>query len=356
MIFRQLMDPESSTYTYLLADSDSREAVLIDTVFEQVNRDTALLKELGLSLRYTLDTHVHADHVTGAWLHRERSGSAIVISKASGAEGADRYVQQGDTIAFGSRHVSVRSTPGHTNGCVTYVLDDETRAFTGDALLIRGAGRTDFQEGDAATLFRSVHEQLFTLPDACELYPGHDYRGLTATSVAEEKAFNTRLGGELNEQDFVGYMNNLGLPHPKKIDEAVPANLRCGKPPPGQTPAPCPEWAPLKLTFAGVWEIDPLVLQERQSEFQIIDVREPDEFNGPLGHIKDAQLIPLSSLESEAAALDADKPIVAVCRAGGRSAQANVILKKAGFSCFANLSGGMLRWRSLGLPAEGGEQ
>jgi sulfur dioxygenase len=355
MIFRQLMDLESSTYTYLLADVTTREAVLIDTVFEQVNRDTALLSELGLTLKYTLDTHVHADHVSGAWLHRERSGSQIVFADVSGAEGADVYVQHGDSINIGPRRLSVRATPGHTNGCVTYVLDDETCAFTGDALLIRGAGRTDFQEGNPATLYRSVHLQLFTLPDDCQLYPGHDYRGLTSTSVGEEKSFNTRLGGERSESDFVGYMNNLGLPHPKKLAEAVPANLNCGKPVSGQTPAPCPDWAPLQLTFAGIWEIDSQILQEQQREFQVIDVREPGEFIGPLGHIKQAIPIPLGALAKQAKNLDPDKPIVTVCRAGGRSAQANVILQKAGFSCFASLAGGMLRWRSLGLAVEGGE-
>ena len=355
MIFRQLMDLQSSTYTYLLGDKHTRQAVLVDTVFEQAGRDAALLAEFGLTLKYTVDTHVHADHVTGAWLHRARSGSQIVVAKASGASGADVYVQQGDLIPFGGRHLSVRATPGHTNGCVTYVLDDQSQAFTGDALLIRGAGRTDFQEGDAATLYRSVHGQLFTLPDDCELYPAHDYRGLTATSVAEEKRFNTRLGGELSESDFVGYMNNLNLPHPKQIDAAVPANLRCGEPANGEVPPDSPAWAPLRLTFAGIWEIDPRWLEEHLSEVQVLDVREPDEFNGPLGRIPGAKLIPLGNLPAATDKLSAERPIVTVCRAGGRSAQATVILDKAGLSKHANLPGGMLRWRALGLRTEGGE-
>ena len=183
MIFRQLMDPVSSTYTYLLADSG--EAVLIDPVFERVRRDSALLHELDLTLRYTMETHVHADHVTGAWAHRQRCGSQIAVAVVAGAQGADVHLVPGDQVHFGKRYLSVRATPGHTNGCVTYVLDDESMAFTGDALLIRGAGRTDFQEGDAATLYRSVHSQIFSLPDHCVLYPGHDYRGITASSVAE---------------------------------------------------------------------------------------------------------------------------------------------------------------------------
>src|SRR5690606_4150125 len=187
MIFRQLFDPQSSTYTYLLADLHSRQAILVDPVFEQALRDAALIEELGLKLRWTLETHVHADHVTAAWVLRERFGSRIALSAASGAEGADRLLRHGDRIEVGRRWLEVRATPGHTDGCVTYVLDDGKAALTGDALLIRGCGRTDFQQGSAEALYRSVHEQIFSLPDDCMLYPGHDYRGLTVTSVGEEK-------------------------------------------------------------------------------------------------------------------------------------------------------------------------
>ena len=154
LIFRQLFDQQSSTYTYLLADPGSHEAVLIDPVFDQARRDRALIKELGLKLLWTLETHVHADHVTGAWLHRQRLGSRIAISAASGAEGADRTLAQGDRIEFGRRSLEARATPGHTNGCMTYVLDDRSMAFTGDAVLIRGCGRTDFQQGSAHALYR----------------------------------------------------------------------------------------------------------------------------------------------------------------------------------------------------------
>src|SRR5438477_13053038 len=230
MICRQLFDPQSSTYTYLLADPATREALLIDPVFEQARRDIALVEELGMKLAWTLETHVHADHVTGAWLLKQRLGSRIAVSKASGAEGADRYLAAGETIAIGKRTLEARATPGHTSGCTTYVLDDRSMAFTGDALLIRGCGRTDFQEGDAGTLFRSVRAQIFSLPEGCTLYPGHDYRGLTATSVGEEKLYNPRLAEGILEQDFVGYMKHLGLPHPKQMEVAVPANLKCGQP------------------------------------------------------------------------------------------------------------------------------
>ena len=229
-VFRQLFDPQSSTYTYLLGDRVGGEAVLIDPVFEQVRRDAALIDELGLRLIATLETHVHADHVTGAWLLRQRKGSKIMLSAASKAEGADRYLVQDDVVAFGSRRLLVRATPGHTDGCLTYVLDDQSMAFTGDCLLIRGSGRTDFQQGDPATMYRSVHDHIFSLPPDCLLYPAHDYRGLTVTSVAEERRFNPRLGGEIAVGDFTGYMRNMRLAHPKLIDVAVPANLRCGRP------------------------------------------------------------------------------------------------------------------------------
>jgi sulfur dioxygenase len=353
LVFRQLFDPTSSTYTYLLADSGSTEAVLIDPVFEHVRRDSALVRELGLRLVATLETHVHADHVTGAWLLRERCGSRIALAATAAAEGADRYLAHGDRVAFGPRHLEVRATPGHTNGCLTYVLDDHRAAFTGDALLIRGCGRSDFQQGNPATLFHSVREQILSLPPACLLYPGHDYRGLTVTSVAEELRFNTRLGGELNESDFVGYMKNLGLPHPKLMDVAVPANLRCGRPAGDGALPDEPAWAPLAFTFGGVWEIEPATLAERLDEVQVLDVREPAEFNDALGHIPGARLVPLAEVAAAVPTLDRERAVVTVCRAGGRSAQASQVLSRAGLPRVANLAGGMLRWRAEGLAVEG---
>jgi sulfur dioxygenase len=356
LVFRQLADLQSSTYTYLLADGDSRDAVLIDPVFEQMHRDAALIGELGLALRSTLDTHVHADHVTAASILRQRLGSAIAVGARSGAHGADRYLAQGDRVAFGKRYLAVRETPGHTAGCLTYVLDDERMAFTGDCLLVRGCGRTDFQGGDAHTMYRAIHQQIFTLPEDCLLYPAHDYRGITATTVAEERRFNPRLGGNLSEGDFTGYMQNLHLPHPKHIDVAVPANLRCGRPESSEGALADPVWAPLAFTFAGFWEIQPQWVEEHLQELQVVDVREPEEFNGPLGHIPGAVLSPLGKLAERTGGFSLEKPIVAVCRAGGRSAQATVILQRAGFAKVANLAGGMLRWRVQGLRVEGGAE
>ena len=352
--FRQLFDQESSTYTYLLGDDERHAAILIDPVFEQARRDLALVKELDLELVAVLDTHCHADHVTSAWLLQQRTGCKIAIADGAGVAGADIYLKHRDRVSFGNRHVEVRETPGHTDGCLTFVLDDESMAFTGDALLIRGCGRTDFQQGSAAGLYRSIRTQIFALPDSCRLYPAHDYNGLTVTSVAEEKRFNPRLGGQISETDFVGYMNNLGLPHPKKIDVAVPANLRCGRPDDDQLPDAGPDWAPLTYTFAGLWELDPRWLEEHRERVHVVDVREPEEFSGPLGHIAGATLLPLGTLAAHAAELPSDKPLVIVCRAGGRSAQAIVILRRVGITNAVNLAGGMLRWRAQGCPVIGG--
>ncbi|MEW5862568.1 MAG: MBL fold metallo-hydrolase [Pseudomonadota bacterium] len=353
MIFRQLFDPQSATYTYLLADSATLEAVLIDPVFEQARRDAALAAELGVKLVWTLETHVHADHVTGAWLLRRRLGSRIALGAKTGAEGADRLLAHGERIEFGRRYLVALETPGHTAGCLSYVLDNETMVFTGDTLLIRGCGRTDFQSGDARRLYRSVRDRLFALPGTCLVYPAHDYRGLTCSSIAEEKRFNPRLGEAVAEDDFVGYMTHLGLPHPKQMEVAVPANLRCGRPEKQAAFDDEPDWAPLVFTFAGIWEVHPEWLEENLDRVQVVDVREPSEFNGPLGHIPGAKLIPLGTLAQRAKELVGAKPVVTVCRSGARSAQATVLLRQHGITRAANLAGGMLRWRALGYRAEG---
>lgn len=353
MLFRQLLDARSSTWTYLLADERSREAVLIDPVWEQLGRDAALLRELGLTLRFTLETHVHADHVTSAWLFKERFGSRIVVSAASGAEGIDVPVRDGDTVRFGTESLEVRATPGHTSGCVAYVTPDRRMAFTGDTLMIRSAGRTDFQQGDARAMYRSVREKLFTLPDTCAVYPAHDYQGRTSTTVGEEKAHNPRLAAERSEEDFVGTMANLGLPHPKQMDIAVPANLKCGRPDPVATGLAAPaeaDWGPVTRTYAGVPQIEPEWVEEHLGAVHVLDVRESAEFGGELGHIRGAQLLPLGDLRAKLGEIPKDRPVVAVCRSGGRSAQASLILEKEGWARVANLAGGMIRWRSLGLP------
>ncbi|XP_069496955.1 persulfide dioxygenase ETHE1, mitochondrial [Ambystoma mexicanum] len=226
LLFRQLFEPVSSTYTYLLADQATKEAVLIDPVLETAKRDAKLVRELGLNLVYAANTHCHADHITGTGLlKRLLPGCTSVISKDSGAA-ADILIQEGHTIKFGRFALETRSTPGHTDGCLTYVLQDHSMAFTGDALLIRGCGRTDFQQGCPRTLYNSVHSKILSLPEHCLLYPAHDYTGQSVSSVKEEKQLNPRLTKSVEE--FVKIMDGLNLPKPSQIDIAVPANLKCG--------------------------------------------------------------------------------------------------------------------------------
>lgn len=234
LLFRQLFEKESSTYTYLLADAShpDKPALLVDPVDRTVDRDIALVKELGLKLIYAINTHVHADHVTGTGLLKSKvPGVKSIISKASNAQ-ADLFVEPGDKISFGDLFLEVRATPGHTQGCVTYVTGDgpdqpqPRMAFTGDALLIRGCGRTDFQGGSSDQLYDSVHSQIFTLPKDTFLYPAHDYKGFSVSTVAEEMQFNPRLTKD--KETFKNIMANLNLSYPKRIDIAVPANMICG--------------------------------------------------------------------------------------------------------------------------------
>ena len=227
MLFKQLFDKDTGTYTYLLADEITREAVLIDSVREQAGRDAKLIKELGLDLKYFLETHIHADHVTAVSTLKEDFPEAkSVISAKSGATCADIPVQEGDTLQFGAYTIKVFETPGHTDGCVSYVMED--RVFTGDALLIRGCGRTDFQQGSSEKLYASVKDKLFTLPGDTLVFPAHNYVGFTVSSIQEEKTLNPRLA-HTTRAEFVEIMANLNLSRPRRIDEAVPANLNCGK-------------------------------------------------------------------------------------------------------------------------------
>jgi sulfur dioxygenase len=230
-LFRQLFEPQSSAYTYLIACEETRRAALIDPVLETVDRDLQLLSDLGLSLEYTLETHLHADHVTGAARLREMTGSKAAVPERSGAEHVDVPVREGQPILVGSCVLHPLYTPGHTDDHHCYFLDRAggARVFTGDVLLIDGCGRTDFQNGDPATLYRSVHDKIFTLPDETLVYPGHDYQHRHVSSVGQERERNARLGGGRTVEEFVAIMAGLNLPPPKRMDVAVPANRECGE-------------------------------------------------------------------------------------------------------------------------------
>jgi sulfur dioxygenase len=235
MIFRQLFEPQASAYTYLIACEHTGQAMLIDPVIETAERDLGIIHDLGLTLACTLETHIHADHVTGAGRLRALSGSKAGFPAASGADFVDFTIGEGQPVGVGELLLRPLYTPGHTDDHHCYVIEsaDAARVFTGDALLIEGCGRTDFQNGDAATLYHSVHDKIFGLGDDTLIYPSHDYNDHHVSSVGQEWARNPRLGGGKSLDEFVAIMASLNLPKPKKMDVAVPANRACGQVMPG---------------------------------------------------------------------------------------------------------------------------
>lgn len=226
MLFYQLFEAESSTFTYLMADESTKEAIIIDPVIETSDRDLKLIKELNLKLLYSIETHIHADHVTGAHKIKLNTNCKTVVSKYANVSCADLKVGDGDILSFGKYQLKVLETKGHTDSCLSLYMDG--MIFTGDLLFIRGTGRTDFQQGDSRKMFQNIREKVFSLPDETKIYPGHDYKGMTHSTVWEEKNFNPRVALSKSEDDFVKIMSELKLAHPKKIDVAVPANLVCG--------------------------------------------------------------------------------------------------------------------------------
>lgn len=226
-IFFQLFEHESSTYTYIIGDTQTKEAAIIDPVIETIERDLKLLKELELKLLYVLDTHVHADHITASDEIRKRTGAKTAISAIAGLDCADLLLEDCQELKLGNKIIKAITTPGHTNSCMSFYF--EGRIFTGDTLLIRGSGRTDFQQGSSEKLYQSVHQKLFLLPNETQVYPAHDYEGFTSSTIGLEKKHNPRLGESKSIDDFKKIMSELKLSYPKKIEQALPANLKCGK-------------------------------------------------------------------------------------------------------------------------------
>jgi sulfur dioxygenase len=233
MIFRQLFEPLSSTHTYLIGCETTGQAILIDPVYPAWERDLSVINSLGLKLAYTLETHIHADHITSALRLKKEAGSRIAAPAFNRLACADIGIEEGKPLQAGSLILNPLFTPGHTNDHFAYLWDE--RVFTGDALLIDGCGRTDFQNGDAAALYQSIHEKLYKLPDDCIVYPGHDYSDRRISTIAQEKKRNPRINERTSLEAFVHIMQELNLPFPKFIDYAVPGNRQCGV---------CPEHLP----------------------------------------------------------------------------------------------------------------
>ncbi len=355
LVLHQLFEHESSTYTYLVADQQTGEAVLIDPVLETVDRDLKLIDELGLKLLYVLDTHVHADHVTGAGVIRERMASSAVktaVSERAEVPCCDLRLSDGQQLQIGSHNLTALATPGHTDACMSFLLktaDGDLMVFTGDALLIRGTGRTDFQGGSSENLYQSITQRLFALPDETIVLPGHDYRGQTSSTIGMEKKYNPRVGGGRSLEDFTKLMSELRLAYPKKIHEALPANMKCGLRRDGRVFHPQTVNAIPEITCE---DLHRALSESKTKGVRLIDVRRPDEFTGELGHIAGSSLVTLGpDLEQWLTRADRSEEIVFICRSGGRSGQATLMAKEKGFQFAVNMQGGMLRWNELKLTS-----
>lgn len=338
LIFQQLFESQSSTYTYLLADAESKEAILIDTVIETVDRDLKLIAELGLNLVYVLDTHIHADHVTGAGEIRRRTGVKTAVPKTASVPCADLNLSDGDELQFGKFKIKTMETPGHTDASLSFYCEE--MVFTGDVLLIRGTGRTDFQSGSAEELFDSVHKKLFTLPPETKVYPAHDYKGFTSSTIEMEIRHNPRVGCGKTKDQFIQIMKELKLDLPKKIKESLPANMACGKVDEIENPISYKTLTPKELSA----QLDQVL---------VVDVRGPEEYFGELGHIKNSHQITLgNNLKQFLEGYNRSEEIVFVCRSGQRSEDAANLGIKLGFKKISHLGSGMLGWNECKLPVE----
>jgi glyoxylase-like metal-dependent hydrolase (beta-lactamase superfamily II)/rhodanese-related sulfurtransferase len=338
MIFEQHFDPASSTYTYLLAARPGTEAILIDPVLEQVDTYLDRIRAHDLKLVRAIDTHVHADHVTGLGRLRDLTQCVTVMGAQSRAACVSETVKDGDSIDVDGLQLRALYTPGHTDDSYCFLMGD--RVFTGDTLLINGTGRTDFQNGDPRAQYDSLFNVLLKLPEDTIVYPGHDYRGNTESTIGQEKRQNPRLQVPSAEA-YVELMGNLNLPNPKLMDVAVPANLACGNT--GSNAPECAEAADYFRASARAVDTD---------RYRIIDVREPHEYAGELGHIRGSELVPLATVGEAAASWDRSQPLLIVCRSGNRSGKAAHRLRTMGFRDVTNMEGGMLAWNMVGRPVE----
>ena len=353
MFFRQLFDPASSTYTYLIADDETHEAVIIDPVIEQLDRDLKLIREHGLTLMYVLETHVHADHITASRALKQATGAQTAVSSDCNAQGYDRMLEGGNVILFGREDILVMATPGHTSGSVCYLWRD--RVFTGDTLLIGGCGRTDFQNGSAESLWMSIVENLFRLDEQVLVYPGHDYKGRRVSTIGEEKQFNARVAGKTREE-FIEIMNNLNLPLPKRLQEAVPANLAGGARLPDPHGARQMQVAREPGNSLRSVAAQQLATLSASGSLHLLDVRTPGEFASL--RIAGSINVPFDRLDPAAllARFAADAPLYCMCQTGTRSQLAADWLRAAGFSNVVHVDGGTNAWIAAGLSVIRGER
>jgi sulfur dioxygenase len=342
MIFRQLFDSTSGTYTYLLASRHGGEALIIDPVIERVDRYLQLVRELDLKLVKAVDTHLHADHITGLGALRDRTHCITVMGESTKADVVSMRVAEGDHIAIEGLRLDVLFTPGHTDDSYSFLHGD--RIFTGDTLLIRGTGRTDFQNGDPRAQYDSIFNKLLKLPDETLVYPAHDYKGETVSTIGEEKLFNPRLKVK-SVDEYIGLMNNLNLPNPKMMDVAVPANMHVGL---HQEIVASRGWA---LTAAEAMALP------GQSHIALVDLREkserekhgviPGSLHAPYPDLPQ-NIGPGGMLHELAAATE--KRIVFYCAFGERSAMAVQAAQDAGLSTACHIQGGIAAWKKANGP------
>jgi sulfur dioxygenase len=359
MIFKQLFDTETWTYTYLIADPDSKEAVFIDPVNTHIDDYIVLLDEHGLQLKYSLETHVHADHITASGLLRQRLGAQTAVSRLCGAEAADVQIQDGDIFKIGAaEQIKAIATPGHTRGSISFLWRD--RVFTGDSLFIGGCGRTDFQGGDAGALYDCITQRLFTLPDETLVYPGHDYQGRWVSCIKQERTANPRLAGKTREE-FIEIMNNLNLPKPRLIDEAVPANRYCGLDEDERQDAEAVREAarPIRTEITPqdmvadakqhIAEVNVATAKKLLAEGNIVVVDTREESEYAAGHIENALLLPRGVLEFKIGNVseltDKSKAVLIYCKTGGRSALAAQTMQQLGYKNVLSMAGGFEAWQ-----------
>jgi sulfur dioxygenase len=334
MIFRQLFDSTSGTYTYLLASRPGGEALIIDPVLEKVDRYLQLVRELDLKLVKAVDTHLHADHITGLGALRDRTHCVTVMGEQTHADVVSMRVAEGDRVEIEGVRLDVLYTPGHTDDSYSYLLAD--RVFTGDTLLIRGTGRTDFQNGDPRAQYDSIFNKLLKLPDATLVFPAHDYKGETVSTIGEEKLFNPRLK-VTSMDEYAELMNNLKLPNPKMMDVAVPANMHVGL---HQEEVARKGWA---LSAADAIAIVDLREKSEREKHGVI----PGSLHSPYRNLQDE--IGSGGMLHELAAA-AGKRIVFLCAFGERSAMAVQAAQDAGLKTACHIAGGIDAWKKANGP------